>query len=347
MQDPAAPLHAPHTASSTAAALPAPSSLRSHCWHGLAPGLRLLVLGAVHGNEVCGTHAMQALMDELDSGALSIERGRLTMVPVTNPLAYRLGQRMGERNLNRNMAPSAIPQNYEDRLANVLCPLLDAHDVLLDLHSFHTPGAPFVMIGPQNNQGPLEPFAWAQQEMQLALHTGPHRVLEGWLDTYARGTERRRQSAAGQGATPGGAANPNYGVGTTEYMRARGGYGVTLECGQHGDPEAIGVARRAIVHTLQLLGLTRPRPDVGADMPPREVLRLVDVTDREHPGDRLARNWRSFDPVAAGDVIGLRAGGAELRAPRAGFVVFPNPEAEVGQEWFYFAVERRAADSSL
>jgi predicted deacylase len=55
---------------------------------------------------------------------------------ITNPLAYRLKQRMGERNLNRNMAPSAIPQDFEDRIANVLCPLLDAHDVLLDLHSF-------------------------------------------------------------------------------------------------------------------------------------------------------------------------------------------------------------------
>ena len=71
----------------------------------------------------------------------AIERGTVTFVPITNPLAYRLKQRMGDRNLNRNMAPSAIPQDFEDRIANVLCPLLDAHDVLLDLHSFHTGGA--------------------------------------------------------------------------------------------------------------------------------------------------------------------------------------------------------------
>jgi predicted deacylase len=173
-----------------------PTHLRSHTFHGLAPGPRLLVTGAVHGNETCGTRAITQLLDEIDKGQLSIERGTVTFVPVTNPLAYRLKQRMGERNLNRNMAPSAIPQDFEDRIANVLCPLLDAHDVLLDLHSFHTGGAPFVMIGPQNNHGPLEPFAHAAEEMQLALHTGPHRIVEGWLDTYSRGVKRRAEAAS-------------------------------------------------------------------------------------------------------------------------------------------------------
>jgi predicted deacylase len=49
---------------------------------------------------------------------------------------------MGDRNLNRNLRPTAVPQDFEDRIANVLCPLLDAHDVLLDLHSFQGPARP-------------------------------------------------------------------------------------------------------------------------------------------------------------------------------------------------------------
>ena len=163
-----------------------PIHLRTLTYHGLAPGPRLLVLGAVHGNEVCGARAIAQLIEELDSGALAITRGALSLVPVTNPLAYQLKQRTGDRNLNRNMAPSAIPQDFEDRIANVLCPLLDAHDALLDLHSFHTGGRPFVMIGPQNNSGTLEPFSQAAAEMQLALHTGAPCIVEGWLETYAR-----------------------------------------------------------------------------------------------------------------------------------------------------------------
>jgi len=321
-----------------------PSHLRTHTVHGLAPGPALLVLGAVHGNEVSGSKGIAQVLEAIDSGALTIERGRVTFVPITNPLAHQLNRRMGDRNLNRNMAPSAIPQDFEDRIANVLCPLLEAHDVLLDLHSFHTGGAPFVMIGPQNNNGALEPFALAAEEMQLALHTGAPRIVEGWLDTYARGVQRR--AAGAETATQSGSArsqtlvtNPNYGVGTTEYMRSRGGYAVTLECGQHDDPKGIEVARHAILQTLGLLGITAAKRTPISAQP--EILRLIDVTDKAHADDCFTKEWRSFDAVKAGEVIGVRHGGLEVKAQGDGFVVFPNPRGEVGQEWFYFA-QRRA-----
>ena len=317
-----------------------PTHLRSHTCHGLAPGPRLLVLGAVHGNEVCGSKSIAQVLEAIDSSQLNIERGSVTFVPVTNPLAYQLKQRIGDRNLNRNMAPSAIPQDFEDRIANVLCPLLDAHDVLLDLHSFHTGGAPFVMIGPQDNNGSLEPFNQSDAEMQLALCTGAPRIVEGWLDTYARGVSRRAAAptAAGTARAQTLVTNPNYGVGTTEYMRSRGGYGVTLECGQHDDPQGVKVARRAILQTLALLDMASVPPEpVPAD---REILRLVDVTDREHAGDSFSREWRSFDAVKAGELIGMRQSGFEVKAPHDGFVVFPNPRAEPGQEWFYMARRR-------
>ena len=75
-------------------------------------------------------------------------------------------------------------------------------------------------------------------------------------------------------------------------------------------------------------------------MPPPAptLLRLVSVTDRRHQGDRFVRDWATFDPVAAGQRIAVRADGGELRAERDGFIVFPNAVAGVGTEWFYFAV---------
>ena len=108
-----------------------------------------------------------------------------------------------------------------------------------------------------------------------------------------------------------------------------------LECGQHEDPQAPEVAYRAIVQTLALLGLTGDTPAPPA--PGFQLLTLVDVVDRQHPDDRFVRDWSSFDPVVAGEPIGVRHDGTTVAAPADGHVVFPNPRAVPGAEWFYFA----------
>src|SRR5471032_3542952 len=87
---------------------------------GQGSGPRLIVTGAVHGNETCGTKGIQRVMAEIDSGALPILAGSVTFVPITNPLAYAKGVRSGDRNLNRNLFPNDNPQDFEDRIANWL-----------------------------------------------------------------------------------------------------------------------------------------------------------------------------------------------------------------------------------
>lgn len=211
---------------------------------GQGSGPRLIVTGAVHGNETCGTKGIHRVMTELDSGALSIVAGSVTFVPITNPLAYAKGVRSGDRNLNRNLFPNDNPQDFEDRIANWLCPLLGQHDVLLDLHSFNADSQPFVMVGPRNNDGPLQPFKHEEKERALARRLGVRRFVDGWLHAYGQGVQRRLGNSDQVGLVL------RYGVGTTEYMRSTGGYALTLECGQHADPAAPDVAYRAIMNTL-------------------------------------------------------------------------------------------------
>ena len=306
-------------------------TLRVHAFQSTVPGPRLIVLGGVHGNETCGTAGIERVLSHFDRGELQLRCGQLTMVPVANPLARRLGTREGERNLNRLFQPTDAPVDHEARITNLLCPLLAAHDVLLDLHSFQSDGEAFAMIGPRDNDGPLEPFARAVEEGRLALHIGTPRVVEGWLDIYAASLAQR----AG-GAAPDDAALA-FGWGTNEYMRSRGGYGVTLECGQHEDPAAPQVAHDAILSALRLLGMIDAPAD-AAPPPQPALLRLVSVTDRAHDGDQFVREWATFDAVAKGEPIGVRDDGTVVRAEGDGFIVFPNPEALAGTEWFYFAV---------
>ncbi len=314
---------------------PATTLLRTHQFTALEPGPKLIVLGAVHGNEIGGTRGIQRVLAELDAGALKIVRGAVTFLPITNPLAYTKKQRMGDRNLNRNLYPNAAPQDYEDRIANVLCPLLAAHDVLLDLHSFHTAGQPFAMLGPQDNSDDLEPFAHAAKEEALARRLGPQRIVEGWLSTYADGVKKRLARTAPNDRAHLLSTDARYGVGTTEYMRTQGGWGITLECGQHDDPAAPEVAYQAIVRTLAHLGLI----DAAAPAPRDDInlLKLVEVIDRHHADDAFAKPWASYDPLQKDQLIGTRADGTPILAPQDGHIVFPNPTAVPGNEWFYFA----------
>ncbi|MDE2427880.1 MAG: succinylglutamate desuccinylase/aspartoacylase family protein, partial [Burkholderiales bacterium] len=297
-------------------------------------GPRVIVTGAVHGNETCGTAGILRVADDIESGKISLIGGTLTLVPVCNPLAYQNRQRNGERNLNRRLIPTATPVEFEDHVANWLCPLLAEHEVLLDLHSFRSQGDAFVLVGPEDNDGAIEAFHHAGQEIAMALRLGVHRMVDGWLSTYARGVARRRQRlAANADAKALSKADTLFGVGTTEYMRSVGGYAMTLECGQHHDPQAPELAYQAIINSLRHLGM------IAGEAPPvvkhMEALRIYDVVDKFHNDDRFVREWRSFDEIRQGDLVGIRQDGSEVLAPEDGRIIFPDAGASAGDEWFY------------
>ncbi|HEY9105148.1 MAG TPA: succinylglutamate desuccinylase/aspartoacylase family protein [Roseateles sp.] len=319
--------------------------LRIHQFAGLQPGPRLLVTGAVHGNEVHGTKAMTEIARQIDAGELTLLRGTLTFVPIVNPLANQLDRREGDRNLNRNLRPPVIAQDYEDRIARVLCPLIAQHDGILDLHSFQSLGPAFAMIGPRNNSGELEPFSQEATESALAARLGVGRIVEGWLSTYALGIARRQQRQHDGSRRASLVSDPHYGVGTTEYMRSAGGWAITLECGQHLDPNGPEVARLAILRTLVFLGmLDESAVEPHRPVQPPEVLQLYDVIDREDLGDAFEQPWASFDAIAKGQKIGTRASGEAVLAPSEGRIVFPNVKSQPGTEWFYLA---RPSDRKL
>jgi len=315
---------------------PARLHFKSVTLTGQGAGPRFIVTGAVHGNETCGTQAITRVLREVDAGDIVILRGTVTFVPIVNPLAYAKRDRAGDRNLNRNLSPNDAPADFEDRIANWLCPLLARHEVLLDLHSTRAATQPFAMLGPRDNAGPVEPFAHSDKERALARRLGVSRFVEGWLSTYARGVARRVAEAKAAGKPVGkGNTDAKYGVGTTEYMRSVGGYAITLECGQHDDPSSVDVAYRAIRNALAFLGITGEAPPPAVER--YEALRIHEVIDRAHPDDAFERAWASFDRLAKGDAIGRRQSGETLRAPGDGWILFPDAKALAGNEWFYLA----------
>lgn len=305
-------------------------------WDTGVPGPRLIVLGGVHGDEPCGTEALTRLWNRIEDHQVGLRRGALTLVPRANPLACERGTREGERNLNRSFVP--LPEHEwrtpEDGFAAELAGLIAGHDVMLDLHSASTPTEPFAMIGLAVTEdlvgvvpgaGPAgEPFAGAELEAALASALDVPVVVEGWLDVY--------DAALPQDA---GIEERRVAVGTNEFARTLGLAALTVECGQHEDPTTVAMAWEITRRTLVHLGLIDAL--LGSAAPPR-LLRTRSVVHKADDGDAFVRPWHSFEPVRAGEVVGVRAHGAPVAAVEDGAVMFPDDSAEVGEEWFYLAV---------
>lgn len=302
--------------------------LESVRFHGLKSGPKLLVLGAVHGNETCGPNAIARIIDDCRAGRLLIRRGEVTFVPVTNPKAYRQNSREGDRNLNRDMYERPQPIDNEDRIGRRLCALLREHEVLLDVHSFRGEGEPFVFFGPENNNGNLEPFRHDAAELALAACLGVPVAIHGWLDNYVKLIAARERLNLPRLAV-------TEGYGTTEFMRFAGAYGVTLECGRHDDPASVEVGYAAIRNTLAHLGLIDARPPPGAlDC----VIHMTEVVICEAEGDVVEDGWKTGDIVPMGAVMARRADGTAVTAPCDGYIIFPSKTARPGEPICHFGV---------
>ncbi len=289
-----------------------PPVVEHFSYEGEKPGETLVIFGAVHGNERCGPEALLRLKEELDSGTRSLEAGKLIIVPVANPGAYAANTRFLERNLNRSFYPKPPQERkaYEDHLDDQLCALLDEADYLLDIHSYTAGGAPFVFMGCRDS---------AEKEFAQAL--GVEHFVWDWSNAFY---DSRVEAKAAQG--------------TTEYLRGRGGRGVTLECGQHEDPANAEVAYTAALRAMAHLGLIAPEaaPSAPENKTPHYAKMVTAILNTPMTA---ARPFRHFEAVQKGDLLAQSPDGKETVTAKAdGFIILPNPNAVEGAEILYLAV---------
>ncbi|HEU0118681.1 MAG TPA: succinylglutamate desuccinylase/aspartoacylase family protein [Alphaproteobacteria bacterium] len=291
--------------------------IRSVTYAGLEPGPRFFVLGAIHGNEKCGTIGCERVMKEIDSGELKIKKGKVTFVPIGNPRAYDQDKRFTERNLNRYLVPHEKPDTYEAKLGNILCPMLENCDVHLSIHSYTVGGEPFIFVSQHS-----------AKEHEFAAALGPYTQLTGWDEAYAA-TGRKKK-----------AEDDEEGTGSIEYARRFGALAVNIECGQHKDPKAPDVAYHAIRNALRYLGMTDEAP-LKPDVSKSRLVTVTHVFYRDDEGD-LAKHWKHLEPVKKAEPIAFHADKSPIASPENGFVIMPREGCPVGEEWFYVGVEKAA-----
>jgi predicted deacylase len=285
-------------------------------------GLHLVVTGGVHGNEPCGVLAVQRILQEIEQGIITIEHGKVSFVPVCNPRARAQNIRQTERNLNRMMFPKSDPKAYEDHLDNVLCPLFDTADVLLDLHSCHSQSPPFIFLGPQT-----------QENAEYARVLGVSHYVHGFAEALGDATAD---------------IDPKFAMGTTEYTRAQGGMALTLECGSHRDDTAPEVGYQAILRVLRYLGLAQVDQALIREQQNTEqhCIRMTQAFIKEEEG-QFAKELQNFTTVQAGEILATYESGKSIIAPADGYIILPKEHETVGEEWFSFGTASDYFESAL
>lgn len=107
--------------------------LQSHAIVGEESGPHVLVTGGVHGDEFEPMAAIRRLMREIDPSHL---KGRVTLIPVVNEAAFRLGQRAAEDGLDlARTCPGRSDGSITERVAAALSAHIRAADYYIDLHT--------------------------------------------------------------------------------------------------------------------------------------------------------------------------------------------------------------------
>ena len=186
------------------------------------PGPHVMLSALVHGNELCGAHALDYLLRE----GVRPQRGRLTLA-FMNVAAYDrfdpanpVVSRYVDEDFNRVWSPGVLDgprDSVELRRAREIRPLVDTVDLLLDIHSMQHANPPLMLAGPLEKG----------RRLALGIGTPVHVVCDAG---HAAGTRLRDYSDF---ADPGSTRNA-----------------LLVECGQHWSG---GTARVAIEVSLRFL----------------------------------------------------------------------------------------------
>lgn len=273
------------------------------------PGPHVAITALIHGNEVCGAHALDLLFREKFKPAI----GKLTLI-FCNVAAYTrfdpndpTASRFVDEDMNRVWAPNALDSNRRsvelDR-AREIEPLLADIDLLLDLHSMQQPSPPLMLSGP-----------------------------------LAKGRD-----FAGKVGVPGTVvADQGHKAGLR--MRDYGGFGdagspknaLLVECGQHWEQASRDVAIETMFRFLVATGQASEADLARHSLPPQpaQAQKFVEVTDAVTIATEqfsFAESYMGLESIPQAGTVIAHDGSTPIRTPYDHCVlIMPTKRLKPGQ----------------
>ncbi len=273
-----------------------------------AEGPHLMICALIHGNEVCGAHALAHFLDN----DMRPARGRLTLA-FANVAAYETfdaanpaASRFLDEDLNRVWSADVLDSGRTSRelaRARILRPLIDDVDGLLDLHSMQTASPPLALAG------------LTDKGRDLARNVGApaHIVVDAG---HAGGTRLRDYDDFADPASPRAA--------------------LLVECGQHwraaSRDVAIDVCSRFLTAFGALDGAAAAPFETPSQAAPQRLIEVTEAVTIGSGGFTFAADYQGLEVVpAAGTVIGTN-GFTEVRTPYDNCVlIMPSRRLRAGQ----------------
>jgi len=276
--------------------------IEMHEYKGKYAGIRIAITGAIHGNEVCGTKAMRRIIQKIDRGNINLLKGSLLLIPVCNQKAYEQNIRFIDENLNRVFKYYESPKTYEQGLANELTSVIGECDLLIDLHSIHSKGFPFIM-----NFG-----TFSEEEENIKKALGVRHFIHGWAEAYERSFPSGNRDANSH---------------TVSFMHSLNKMAIGVECGLHEDEESVNVAEMVILNALSYLGMIDGRVDnISED----KIDILIDRVFLQSEGESFVKKFTHGEKVQKGAAVTNK-----YIAENDSLVLFPRENCPNGEEIFY------------
>lgn len=249
------------------------------------PGRHVMISALIHGNELCGAWAIKGLLE----AGVRPQAGRLTLA-LCNLAAFDRfdaadhdASRFVDEDMNRQWSDERMDaaDTLERRRCAQLRPFVREADWLLDLHSMHEPCAPLLLTGMQ------------PRNLHLArtLAAPEHIVVDAG---HKDGTRMRDYGRFGDPAQADACA-------------------LLTECGFHGDPASVDVARDQVARMLCASGIV-DAADVPAqwrlpEPPAQRVLEVTQPVVAPSMDVRFSQDWQGLETLPeAGSVIGWADG---------------------------------------
>lgn len=283
------------------------------------PGPTILVTALMHGNEICGAWALKEMLD----AGLRPAKGRL-LLAFCNLAAFDTfdstahdASRFTDEDMNRVWQADRLdnPTSQERRRAAALRKWVEQADWVLDLHSMHEPSPPLLLTGV------------LQRNIDLARTLGvPQHVI---VDAGHKDGTRMRDFA--QLGDPQGDARA-----------------LLIECGFHGDPSSILVARDVTARFLLASGVVDegdlPHDWRAAPQLPQTVLEVTAPVVATSYDLTFVEPYQGMECIAkAGTVIGQDNGVPIVTPYDDCFLVMPSlRQLKPGVTVVRFGRERKA-----